>query len=370
MSSHEFSRVKMSAPSNTDLLRRSELWARAMASYHQVCMQKGQLPRINQTQDPAQRQMILDSITPSLALKLRCQELVTRCCEDVMDNGLRSMSVEQEMSLDGLLRIYEGQMNDLELQAVSDDERFDIFLCRMAIHSFHFYKIQTLASSACFPRILITACNVIDYVQSLTDRVQSLAMTPVQMHFGLLLASCALMRILKSPSSSKGLETIRARSSLFTAINLAKQMSVDSADIASKIVTILNGVWNSTKAFRKPDGSEFITLRIRGRLVIGPVIDTIWWWRDEFDPPSRMRSVVEPTSGTVYGQSRSYSADATGTVNSFDQGQHDPTGAVLSQDAFLLDEQFLADFEWALGDDSLFSLDPMSTSWPSANNML
>lgn len=199
-------------------------------------------------------------------------------------------------------------------------------------------------------------------------------MVPSQIQFALLLASCSLIRILKSPSGSQGLETMRARSSLFTAINLAKQMSVDSADLPSKIVIILNAIWNSTKAFRKADGSEFIALRIRGRLVVSPVIDTIWWWRDEYDPPSKMRSVVEPSKGSVYCQSRSYAATDSGTVG-MGMGMdpsHDPTSAALSQDAFLLDEQFLADFEWALGDDALFSLDPLPNSWPqaAANTML
>ncbi|KAJ5887189.1 hypothetical protein N7504_011236 [Penicillium tannophilum] len=370
MSSHEFSRRKMPAPSEADLLRRSELWALSVVVYHRVCMQKGQIPRINSAQDPTQRQAILDKIAPWMALKLRCQGIVGRCSEAVMENGIQAMSMDQERSLDILLRTYESQMDDLELQAVSDDERFDVFLGRMAIQGYHFYKIQTWVSSACFPRVLVTACNLIDYIQSLTDRVSSLAMIPAQMHFGLFLASTSLLRILKSPAASHGLETIRARASLFTAINLAKQMSVDSADMASKMVIVLSAIWNSNKAFRRPDGSEFTTLRIRGRLVVSPIIDAIWWWRDEYDPPSRFRSVVEPAGGCVYGHSRSNGAPETGPVApGTDTSQQDVTGGV-NQDAFLLDEQFLADFEWALTDDLLFTTESMPNYWAAGNNML
>lgn len=351
-------------------------------------MQKGQIPRINSAQDPTQRQAILDKIAPWMALKLRCQGIVGRCSEAVMENGIQAMSMDQERSLDILLRTYESQMDDLELQAVSgkiatwlqimvvhadqleDDERFDVFLGRMAIQGYHFYKIQTWVSSACFPRVLVTACNLIDYIQSLTDRVSSLAMIPAQMHFGLFLASTSLLRILKSPAASHGLETIRARASLFTAINLAKQMSVDSADMASKMVIVLSAIWNSNKAFRRPDGSEFTTLRIRGRLVVSPIIDAIWWWRDEYDPPSRFRSVVEPAGGCVYGHSRSNGAPETGPVApGTDTSQQDVTGGV-NQDAFLLDEQFLADFEWALTDDLLFTTESMPNYWAAGNNML
>lgn len=257
-----------------------------------------------------------------------------------------------------------------------DDERFDTFLCRMAIQTFHFYKNHTLVSSGCVPRLLVTTCSLIDYIQSMVNRLGCLSMTPVQMGFGLLLASTSLLRILKSSTASHGLEISRARSSLFTAINLAKQMSVDSADLSSKTVIVLNAVWNSNKAFRRPDGSEFIALRIRSRLVLSPILDTVWWWRDEFDPPRATRPVVEPVDGRVYSRSRSRlcPADAGGIGPGVDVNQDLPRPDLTSSgylgDTYHLDEQFLADFEWALGDDALFSLDPLPTTWSTTNNLL
>lgn len=246
----------------------------------------------------------------------------------------------------------------------------------MAIQSFHFYKNQTLVSSGCVPRLLVTTCSLIDHVQSLIDRLGCLSMAPVQMGFGLLLASTSLLRILKSSIASHGLEIGRARSSLFTAINLAKQMSIDSADLSSKTVIVLNAVWNSNRAFRRADGSEFIALRIRSRLVLSPILDTVWWWRDEFDPPRTIRSVVEPVDGRVYSRSRSrpFPADVGGIGPGADANQDLPRAGITSSgysgDTFHLDEQFLADFEWALGDDALFSLDPLPTTWSTTNNLL
>jgi hypothetical protein len=84
-----------------------------------VCMQKGQIPRINSAQDPTQRQSILDKIAPWLALKLRCQGIVGRCSEAVIENGIQVMSMDQERALDILLRTYESQIDDIELQAVT-----------------------------------------------------------------------------------------------------------------------------------------------------------------------------------------------------------------------------------------------------------
>lgn len=249
----------------------------------------------------------------------------------------------------------------------------------MAIQSLHFYKIQTLVSSGCYPRLLVTACSLIDYIQSLADRLGFIAMLPVQMVFGLLLASTTLLRILKSSAASDGQETGRARASLFAAINLAKKISVDNADLAAKTVTVLSAVWNSNKAFRKVDGTEYTALRIRGRLVLSPILDTVWWWRDEYDPQSRsVRSVVEPSEGILLSACSRYPAVAdAGSGNGLEPTRDLAGGnAVLAgsagerNDAFHLDEQFLADFEWALGDDALFSLEPLPTPWSSTKNPL
>jgi hypothetical protein len=82
---------------------------------------KGQSPRnlVNLAQDPTQRQVLFDKIAPGLSLKLRCQELVTKCSEAVLENGVRAMTLDQERSLDILLRSYESQVDELELQTVA-----------------------------------------------------------------------------------------------------------------------------------------------------------------------------------------------------------------------------------------------------------
>ena len=63
--------------------------------------------------------MLFDMIAPDLAQKLRCQELVGKCSEAVLENGVRSMSHNQELALDKLLRAYEDQVDGIELQAVA-----------------------------------------------------------------------------------------------------------------------------------------------------------------------------------------------------------------------------------------------------------
>lgn len=161
---------------------------------------------------------------------------------------------------------------------------------------FHFFKNQSILTTKCLPRVLNTACVVIDSVKDLGDKLGALSTAPIQVNTGTLLASVALLRILKCFASSglDSLDTERAKACFFTAINLEKQMSVESNDAAAKAVVILSQLWNSTKAFRKADGSEYTALRIRSRLVLSPVLDAVWWWRDEFDPLAR---TMAPSQG-------------------------------------------------------------------------
>lgn len=91
-------------------------------------MIKGQLPRAlgNLGQDPAQRHVLFDKIAPWMVLKLRCLELIAKCSEAAMENGMRTMSLDQERALDIILRTYEGQVDDLELRAVTGTPLSDI----------------------------------------------------------------------------------------------------------------------------------------------------------------------------------------------------------------------------------------------------
>jgi hypothetical protein len=263
----------------------------------------------------------------------------------------------------------------IDLPSGADDEKYHLLLCRMAIQSFHFYKTQTTISSGCLPRLVVTACNLIDYIQALTDRMGFLSMAPVQIGFGLLLASMSLLRILKSKVASSGLETSRARASFFTAINLAKQMSTDRTDTAAKTITVLKQLWNSSKAFRKSDGSEYTALRIRSRLILSQILDAVWWWRDEFDPHTSVKAL-----GTDIGDNRTYSrANApsganTGSALVGTDQTREPSVSVfqnisLPQEQFMMDEDFFAKFEWAVSEEEFLSLGNFSADWSSTNNL-
>ena len=86
---------------------------------YRVCASKGQLPRLilfNFEPDPS---VLFQRRQPSLLLRMKCQEIVSRCFMAVIENGVRVMSVDRERALDILLRTFESQINEFESQAMS-----------------------------------------------------------------------------------------------------------------------------------------------------------------------------------------------------------------------------------------------------------
>jgi hypothetical protein len=110
------------------------------------------------------------------------------------------------------------------------------------------------------------------------------------------MAAVTLLRLLKS-SVAAYLDVESAKETFFLGVNILKRLSLEHSDISARMVMILTQLWNSEKAFKRPDGSEHTELRIRTRLAMSPVFDTIWWWREEFGGQSgaySLKSAMDP----------------------------------------------------------------------------
>lgn len=127
---------------------------------------------------------------------------------------------------------------------------------------------------------------MLEKIGDLGNKPGLLAASPLHIVSAAGIAACLLLRILKT-SVSGNMDIERAKSAIFLAINIMKQISAGGNETAGKFVLILNQLWNSSKAFRKSEGSEYSGLRIRSRLSMSVTIDAFWRWRDEFDTQHR-----------------------------------------------------------------------------------
>lgn len=72
---------------------------------------------LDMTQDLGQIQSLFQKIPSSLRLQLKLHSIVARCCAALLEIGLRNLSEEKERTLDLLLRVFDGQIKEVEYEA-------------------------------------------------------------------------------------------------------------------------------------------------------------------------------------------------------------------------------------------------------------
>ncbi len=238
-------------------------------------------------------------MTARLKFELKLQDVVTRSCIAVSQNGLRVMSAEQERSLDTLLSIFQAQIAAVGLEYTSGEEEMRFSrLCRLilrtdldhlyvqiaslSIQAFNLYKSPTAQDPSSLYDLCATACQVVELFGNLDKTGQVSAPTSgIFFYFSLIVSCHILLRLLKT-SFSRYIDVDRAKASLFLGISLHKQMSLQNDDLPGRNGVALTQLWNSDRVFRRPDGGEMVTLRIRSRLLGSFVLDGVVWWREEF----------------------------------------------------------------------------------------
>ncbi|KAL4800350.1 hypothetical protein BDV19DRAFT_174420 [Aspergillus venezuelensis] len=319
VSSHEFYKTKQPMPSMVDINRRSELWAYTIITYQRACLMKGQPPRTlpDMAHDIQQRKVLYQHMLPHVRTRMKAQEIVTQCGAAVNKYGVLNLTAANEEGLDLLLEAYEQRVRDLHIDDPTSMARFDVLVATLSVLGMHLLKNQTLYTSDRLTKLSAAAYSVIDAVDELSTEVESLAVCPSQVWFGLLLSGSILLRLIKGHPTDK-IDFNKAREYFMQTLNLTKTMAVDTSDMPTKIVMILSFLYNSPKAFRKVDGSVMIQLRIRSRLALCPIIDSMWWFKDEMESAA----AAEENNET----------DVPPVVES----------------ANLYDDQFWTDLEWAL----------------------
>ncbi|KAL4806298.1 hypothetical protein BDV18DRAFT_160366 [Aspergillus unguis] len=324
VSSHQFYKTKQSCPDVVDINRRSELWAYTMITYQRVSLMKGQPPRTipDMAHDIQQRKALYQNMSPYVRTRVKAQEVVTQCGAAVNEYGVLNLAVSSERGLDLILQAYEQRVNDLHVDSPIAMARFDVLVANLCVQGMHFLKNDSLYADNRLRKMNAAACAVINAVEEMSRELETLAVCPSQVWFGLLLASSILLRIIKGYDTGI-VDFEKAREYFMKALNLAKLMIVNTSDMPTKIVSLMGHLYHSTRAFRKPDGDIMIQLRIRSRLALCPIIDAMWWFKDEFEPPLTFKPVIPPEG----------------------RADHPPS---FENCAVLYNDQFWTDLEWAL----------------------
>jgi hypothetical protein len=173
------------------------------------------------------------------------------------------------------------------LTAATDLDRIAFHHTRVALSMFYLYKSNVMEEPI-IPAKIYSYCRAL-YTQFESFRnayPERFSSAPANFVHGMMFVSTTLIRLLKSSLFANYVDVTEAKDIFFKSLELARKLSVVEKDICAKLVPVFIELWNSTKSFKKPDGTEHIALRIRSRMIVGPLYDALWWWREEFQGES------------------------------------------------------------------------------------
>jgi hypothetical protein len=216
----------------------------------------------------------------------------------------------------------------------------------MTVQAFHFYKAPAKKlPTFMLTRLYTSACVVLRHI----DRIDSsgtikLANAPFYFFYATTLASFSILRLLKASTAQYMDEN--AKETFFLGVNVMKRLSTETNDAPSRISMMLTQLWNSEKAFKNPDGTEHMTLRIRTRLAMSPVFDSIWWWREEFGGEKGAYTQDDGVAPPPDDKTLVIQEDSTFSRDQLEfQGLAIPNQQVQDMTSFL-DDHLLAELGW------------------------
>ncbi|KAI9871212.1 MAG: hypothetical protein M1830_003195 [Pleopsidium flavum] len=99
----------------------------------------------------------------------------------------------------------------------------------------------------------------------------------------MMLAAFTILKLKKS-SFLRYLDIESVKCSYFSAIALARKVSIENNGIPAKSTQVLKQLWLSHKVFMEDDEIEgSLKSRIRSRLAMSLAVDCLWWWKEEFN---------------------------------------------------------------------------------------
>ncbi|KAK3080568.1 hypothetical protein LTS18_000178, partial [Coniosporium uncinatum] len=241
---------------------------------------------------------LLQKLPPSLRVQLRLNGIIERAHKALLEVGLLTMTLQQERTMDSLLRVFESEISGAEASLVDPDryrnglfgsgqapssnqwDRLYISIARQDIAAMHFYKTETFDVQSAMT-IFEASATFFALVEDMEHDQKLSAHCPRYIFSSALVGVAFLARVMKGPFASY-LDLDRGSKLYRVAIDFLKSCSIEKGDLPDRSSTFAEQMWLSNKVFKNPDGTPYIALRVRTRLSGSPLHDAIKWWRDEF----------------------------------------------------------------------------------------
>lgn len=171
--------------------------------------------------------------------------------------------------------------------------RIYVVISQIMLHSFQFFRPADKHNSEELLALYTSACLLIAELESAQKFSGLVSYGTYWIFQGILLASCCLLRLLKTPLA--GFDTSDGQRFFLKSLELMKNYSLTDNDHAARVSISLKALWNSDRVFKNVDGTWNSELRVRSRFGISVVFDVMWWSHEEFagqnNPYPRKESV-------------------------------------------------------------------------------
>ncbi|CEF87405.1 unnamed protein product [Fusarium graminearum] len=210
-------------------------------------------------------------------------------CHEILIDAIRAFSnvINEEdpggKSLLPLIRIFSEQVEVLPVPPRNDLCYLTLCCTRLALSSYYFFVQSHDLKKPGLILNLSIATEVLDVVSRL-DATQDFAFYASNSYTRMaLLAAFCILRIVRSPLREQ-IDLRDAEQSIFKAISFVKRRSIQIGDLDERYGTILSQLWsNSSNSLNMAAHNDGLDLKIRSRLFMSVVFDSLWWWRVEYN---------------------------------------------------------------------------------------
>lgn len=252
----------------------------------------------------------------SIRVQIKSHIIVANAMTALNENGLSYHAACQSNGIEMILRIFKDRLMDLESESMplegltpfiatiyyvlihqlTDIDKLYLSICRMHLQTMHFYEASERLDSANLVQLHITSCATINLMRELDASSAIISSSTSYMFHSLLLAATNLLRLLRglAPQSQQDYE--RGEATFFLAVTLMTRMSIANDDLPGRCSNSLSKLWTSQKLFKRADGSLAPEIRIRTRLIMSPLVDCLWWYREEFRVQRNVYPPSEPSN--------------------------------------------------------------------------
>jgi transcriptional regulatory protein LEU3 len=240
---------------------------------------------------------LLEELPPTFQLQIRISSIISSSQKAFLELGLFTMTLQQERTMDSLIKVFDTELSKLELKVSSPWDRLYLAAARQEVAAMHFYKsMQTLDIQSSMG-IFDSTARVFELLQDLERDHKLSDICTRYIFMSALLAISTMVRLLKGPFAAN-LDQARGSTLYQMGLNFLQSCSIEKTDLPERAAVVAEQIWKSEKIFKDASGSVNMTLRIRDRLSASPFYDALAWWREEF-VENQVPGVSGPPTGNL-----------------------------------------------------------------------